>query len=1422
MATRRAQTGPAQSYASVIAAAAGAGAIAATWFGYPGAVVVWVALIVAGWLEQAPPFTGKKDQRGFPTPAHPGEQKAMNTYRFWADLRRRLLCPTLDWLPGWPVLGSWLGAVGAALAVSFLPVTGKLPGDGGGTLPPGVAYLNMAAAFIVVAQVMASRRRTVAEDDQCPGARVDTLKLLVAEKKNAIGLAAAVVAVMAVVVYVGLTLVPQRITVTGPLGQLTPLFFPLVTALLAAGGVVAHPWQTAALAQWRELVKVRREWAPRWQALKQDPAPFLSGHKTIGVATVDTFDAPPSVGAAFFYTQSAKITPTLGANMRVAVLEVPNTDGQGQPVPGTAHPLRFDVVMWPADQVPDIAEPGTDPAVAELMVRCSMAWAADMIGFARFILTGCDLVTTPESPAVWATQWAPTMEIGLSWVRNQANGALASGARTTVLTDHRMLGGAGVVFYGALGNPATEFEPSSGITEDAIAWIAEEDEWRSRWAATLKQNVNAPVPQQAVKAQATLADGTVIHHQPFVTLSGEDPAQFMTGLEGKLAATIPGSAPFMSIAWYTVRGTDRAGERHAQAFTVSYADRAVPSLSALAPARSEAPRWVISGHMNDAFTAARLARPEVLAVQCLTAPTSREHIWQVSVRLYGGVTLSDVRGAAQRLKTALGTKWLRVAPAEEGCIIFAGGEPAKVKLARPERDTPRLVALDWGQAWLDSKVSGVGGLVPVLSGVDHLPKNEAVQVLDFDLPSGLSVADIKGATEKLKTATGNAFVEVRPGVGGASTVRLLVCEVNPLPDKAPYDFEEVDRSKGIPFATGIDGECIAYNPRVDPHLLVAGASGGGKSVTLQSILYGAIVRGWDVYVADPTKGAADFRFAEPYARAMTVDAFEAAAMMKAVYAEVVRRKNLNSQHGVGNYRDLPEEIRPAHMLVMIDEFTSLMGADPVPKASDDPTMDHERDLIIASNQAKTEIGVYAGKCAREARSAGLTLVLATQKLSAKLLDTIPGAGDLKVNLSRMLLGKATNGDRMSALRAPFEAPELGDSVPPGRGLWETTEGAAKVMQGWYDPREQALLSEQLAERLAPLAAGGKLDLGPFMAKIPQAGDGEFARITPPPAPAEPVVVELDDLELSLDDLLGLADDADPTGGELPEWAAEFAAATAAAEHDVDVDPFTHGTEPVWADETAAADTAAGLAVADPALAVDDLEEVAVFLDVDGVLAPAPAQWGDVSVVDAGARGTAAVSPTMLGLLGHLPGHLVWATAWGADADPVFAPLLGRSAPVAADGDGSVHGWWKLDAVLAWLAERPTVKTVVWVDDELAAVDDLDIEHRETAWDVLTDAGVECLLLAPAGEGLSREEMAEVHEFLDVVPDDTAPAMETTPELAAPVVEPAAAAPEVDDARTSGPDKSDIRDGSSFVVADVAPPVPARASNGLMAPVPDEW
>lgn len=169
-----------------------------------------------------------------------------------------------------------------------------------------------------------------------------------------------------------------------------------------------------------------------------------------------------------------------------------------------------------------------------------------------------------------------------------------------------------------------------------------------------------------------------------------------------------------------------------------------------------------------------------------------------------------------------------------------------------------------------------------------------------------------------------------------------------------------------------------------------------NSVTMRTILFGALLNGFDVVVIDPTKNGLDFAFAKPWSIApFGEDVYGAASIIRAVYGEVEKRKALNSQYGATKIDELPAEVRPHRIMVMIDEFTSLLGSSPVPPKSDDPEVAAARDEVIAENGARAQVGTMAGKIAREARSVGVHLVLGTQKLTAKTLDTIPGAGDLR-------------------------------------------------------------------------------------------------------------------------------------------------------------------------------------------------------------------------------------------------------------------------------------------------------------------------------------------------------------------------------------------------------------------------------------------
>lgn len=241
-----------------------------------------------------------------------------------------------------------------------------------------------------------------------------------------------------------------------------------------------------------------------------------------------------------------------------------------------------------------------------------------------------------------------------------------------------------------------------------------------------------------------------------------------------------------------------------------------------------------------------------------------------------------------------------------------------------------------------------------------------------------------------------------------------------------------------------------------------------NSVAIAMMIYGALVRGWEVYVADPSKGGTDFFFAEDYIAGMTGDLYEAAGMMRHVYQEVTRRKALNAEYKVSKVSDLPKDVRPRRLVMVLDEFTSLMMQEKPPERSDNPEASAAREEVVQLNAEKQTIGYLAGKIAREARSAEVTLILATQKLDSTVLGAIPGANDLKGMMARGLAGNATLADRQVALRSPYDAPDLGEPIPPGRGLWEPiTAGKAEAIQAWFDPEQQDGYRKQLAQRLEP-------------------------------------------------------------------------------------------------------------------------------------------------------------------------------------------------------------------------------------------------------------------------------------------------------------------------------------------------------------------
>lgn len=224
----------------------------------------------------------------------------------------------------------------------------------------------------------------------------------------------------------------------------------------------------------------------------------------------------------------------------------------------------------------------------------------------------------------------------------------------------------------------------------------------------------------------------------------------------------------------------------------------------------------------------------------------------------------------------------------------------------------------------------------------------------------------------------------------------------------------------------------------------------------------------------------------------------------------------------------------------------------------------------------------------------------------------------------------------------------------------------------------------------------KLDLAPFMMRIPETIESASSA-TPPPRKKvqEPIVVELGEMELSLDDLSITLDDLGEPSATEPAPAAEL----------------------VWDDDK------------DDDEPVDVIPGAAVFIDVDGSLAPFQHGPG-MEIIQVPGHGAVGYRPEIAARIGRLPARQVYLTDWEEEA-PLYLGNVLPQVTEAMTAAGSDSGWWKIDAALAWLRTNPQIHRIVWIGDELSEEDAiLGITFREIAEDAFAEAGIEALLLVP--------------------------------------------------------------------------------------------
>ena len=254
----------------------------------------------------------------------------------------------------------------------------------------------------------------------------------------------------------------------------------------------------------------------------------------------------------------------------------------------------------------------------------------------------------------------------------------------------------------------------------------------------------------------------------------------------------------------------------------------------------------------------------------------------------------------------------------------------------------------------------------------------------------------------LALSLGTAQIRFEPVVSGESVIGLevpneTVAEVNMRSIMDSPEWEEFHSSAqlSVPIGLGNGGKPAFTDITKMPHLLIAGATGSGKSVCINTIITGLLLSYTPDYVrmvmVDPKRVELT-----PYAKIphlyapVIVEPPEAVAALKALILEMQDRQVKLQEAGVRDivaYNERSSERMP-YLVIIIDELADLMmGAGP---------QEVERALIRLS-----QLG----------RATGIHLIVATQRPSVNVIT-----GLIKANVpSRISFSVSSQADSRTIL-----------------------------------------------------------------------------------------------------------------------------------------------------------------------------------------------------------------------------------------------------------------------------------------------------------------------------------------------------------------------------------------------------------------------
>ena len=328
-------------------------------------------------------------------------------------------------------------------------------------------------------------------------------------------------------------------------------------------------------------------------------------------------------------------------------------------------------------------------------------------------------------------------------------------------------------------------------------------------------------------------------------------------------------------------------------------------------------------------------------------------------------------------------------------------EPKKVKNTHNEEQIKRIIEI----------LERVLADFQIIGKVTEVHVGPNVTQYEMELKSGTKVSKVLGINREIALALSAKDVRIQAPIPGKSTIGIEIpnekstmVTLREILTAVPKNLSESKLLAGL--GKDIMGRPIYAEINKTPHLLVAGATGSGKSVCVNGIICSILMRAKPdevkLLMVDPKKVELSMYNGVPHLMAPVVtDPKKASIALQKIVGEMENRYDLFSESktkNIAGYNELIEQKNKnlpegeklkklPYIVVLVDELADLM--------------------LVASKEVEDSIM----RITQMARAAGIHLIIATQRPST---DVITGV--IKANIpSRISFAVSSSIDSRTIL-----------------------------------------------------------------------------------------------------------------------------------------------------------------------------------------------------------------------------------------------------------------------------------------------------------------------------------------------------------------------------------------------------------------------